>query len=346
MGLTIRTPALALWWCSRPTGRARTAPIRSGADRAHPVRPTAVAPPIPVEYLGLVPHGRQEVWAKAIWIVMDLAEQGGIPLEPLFEGLPFDAAGARRLRRVSWDDYCVVGDRVEDAVGGPERLADLRENDFHRITPELRVIAGSVISPKTLLRLMVEVFNPLTMPPLEWVFADEGEHRVRVEIHPRPGVELPRSFYAASIGIMRGLPRHLDLPAAVVHPSRVAGSMIFEAELPSPRTIVARAREATSAVIARVMSALVLGYDEGGSPIGAVTTPLEDRMKRVTRDWSLTRRQGEVLEILVQGKSNKEIARTLACAENTVELHVTQLLKRTNVRSRAELIARYWSDAS
>jgi DNA-binding NarL/FixJ family response regulator len=48
----------------------------------------------------------------------------------------------------------------------------------------------------------------------------------------------------------------------------------------------------------------------------------------------------------VRGKSNKEIARSLACAENTVELHVTQLLRRASASSRAELIARYWSASS
>ena len=54
----------------------------------------------------------------------------------------------------------------------------------------------------------------------------------------------------------------------------------------------------------------------------------------------LTRRQREVLEQVVHGRSNKEIAAKLSCAENTVEFHLTALYRKFDVTSRAELIAR------
>ena len=50
----------------------------------------------------------------------------------------------------------------------------------------------------------------------------------------------------------------------------------------------------------------------------------------------LTPRQKEVLGLLVQGKSNKVIARELAIAENTVRVHVASLLKFLNVINRTE----------
>lgn len=49
---------------------------------------------------------------------------------------------------------------------------------------------------------------------------------------------------------------------------------------------------------------------------------------------ALTPRQREVLTLLGQGKSNKEIARTLALSEGTVKLHVTAILKALNVNNR------------
>lgn len=55
--------------------------------------------------------------------------------------------------------------------------------------------------------------------------------------------------------------------------------------------------------------------------------------------WELGRRQADVLALLLRGCSNKVIAATLDCAENTVEYHVTGLLRRSGVKSRAELIA-------
>ena len=55
----------------------------------------------------------------------------------------------------------------------------------------------------------------------------------------------------------------------------------------------------------------------------------------------LTPRQREVLGLLGQGKSNKEIARVLQLAEGTVKLHVTAILKalKVNNRTRAVVVA-------
>jgi DNA-binding NarL/FixJ family response regulator len=52
----------------------------------------------------------------------------------------------------------------------------------------------------------------------------------------------------------------------------------------------------------------------------------------------LTPRQREVLALLAQGKSNKEIARALDLAEGTVKLHVTAILKSLNVNNRTRAV--------
>jgi DNA-binding CsgD family transcriptional regulator len=72
---------------------------------------------------------------------------------------------------------------------------------------------------------------------------------------------------------------------------------------------------------------------------------LDARLATAARRWGLTRRQAEVLERLVQGRANKTIAADLGCAEATVEVHVTALLEKAQVESRAELIAALWRDS-
>ena len=52
----------------------------------------------------------------------------------------------------------------------------------------------------------------------------------------------------------------------------------------------------------------------------------------------LTPRQREVLILMGQGKSNKEIARVLDLAEGTVKLHVTAILKALNVSNRTRAV--------
>jgi DNA-binding CsgD family transcriptional regulator len=58
----------------------------------------------------------------------------------------------------------------------------------------------------------------------------------------------------------------------------------------------------------------------------------------------LTPRQGEVLGLLVLGESNKAIARELGCAEATVEIHVTALLRKSCCEGRCALVSRFWSE--
>lgn len=49
----------------------------------------------------------------------------------------------------------------------------------------------------------------------------------------------------------------------------------------------------------------------------------------------LTQRQRDVLELLIEGRSNKEIARSLKLGEGTVKVHVTALLRNLGVPNRS-----------
>lgn len=51
----------------------------------------------------------------------------------------------------------------------------------------------------------------------------------------------------------------------------------------------------------------------------------------------LTEREAEVLRALVSGESNREIAARLGIAENTVKMHITNMLQKTGYHSRLEL---------
>jgi len=56
------------------------------------------------------------------------------------------------------------------------------------------------------------------------------------------------------------------------------------------------------------------------------------------RDLGLTDRQVDVLALMMQGKSNKAICRTLDLAEPTVKNHVTAILKALKVTNRTEAV--------
>ncbi len=58
----------------------------------------------------------------------------------------------------------------------------------------------------------------------------------------------------------------------------------------------------------------------------------------------LTRRQLEVLRLIVDGASVEEMAKTLGISGNTVRTHIRRILKRFGVRSRVEAASRAFRD--
>lgn len=53
----------------------------------------------------------------------------------------------------------------------------------------------------------------------------------------------------------------------------------------------------------------------------------------------LTDREREVLQLLAQGQSNKEIGASLFISENTVKYHTKNILDKLHLRNRAEVVA-------
>jgi DNA-binding NarL/FixJ family response regulator len=54
---------------------------------------------------------------------------------------------------------------------------------------------------------------------------------------------------------------------------------------------------------------------------------------------ALSEREQQVLRLIASGRSNKEIARTLAITERTAKFHVTSLLNKLGASNRAQVVA-------
>ena len=60
-------------------------------------------------------------------------------------------------------------------------------------------------------------------------------------------------------------------------------------------------------------------------------------MPRVLRrSEPLSGREREVYELVIQGRSNKEIAQTLFISESTAKVHVRHIFEKLGVHTRAE----------
>jgi DNA-binding CsgD family transcriptional regulator len=79
--------------------------------------------------------------------------------------------------------------------------------------------------------------------------------------------------------------------------------------------------------------------DERYGPVAVVIRPArrEGLLDTRLRAFGLSRREREVAELAVQGRSVKEIALELVLSRHTVSDHLKHVYEKTSVRSRGEL---------
>lgn len=92
-----------------------------------------------------------------------------------------------------------------------------------------------------------------------------------------------------------------------------------------------------------VLKKAIFTINRGDTFIQPELTPmlkkrLDDKSlsSKTTFEYSLTKREIEVLELLAEGLFNKEIAYTLNISEKTVKNHVSNIFKKINVSDRTQ----------
>ncbi|MFN4153456.1 MAG: response regulator transcription factor [Paracoccaceae bacterium] len=83
-------------------------------------------------------------------------------------------------------------------------------------------------------------------------------------------------------------------------------------------------------------------HPDGYFPQNDPKAPASQREEAVARLSLLTRQQARILQLICEGKLNKQIAWELTIAETTVKAHVTAIMRKLGVQSRTQavLIAR------
>lgn len=85
--------------------------------------------------------------------------------------------------------------------------------------------------------------------------------------------------------------------------------------------------------------------NDGASIAVVLTLEHPTPAPRIPDGWSLTPQEERVARSLLRGMTNREIARALHVSENTVEWHLRHVYEKVGVRSRSQLIARFFRDA-
>jgi len=82
----------------------------------------------------------------------------------------------------------------------------------------------------------------------------------------------------------------------------------------------------------------VTAFVSGGVRSFVVKLRYATSERRTIDRWQLTRRERAVVEWVLRGATNMQIAKELACATKTIEHHVTSIFRKANVENRALLI--------
>jgi DNA-binding CsgD family transcriptional regulator len=130
---------------------------------------------------------------------------------------------------------------------------------------------------------------------------------------------------------------HVQLATALVHAVRSETGDFVRAgpEEFSTRTLVAPTRAGP----VRVESSSG-GLD--GSIVVVFSPERRPEPPSIPLDWPLTRQERRVVEMVVRGLTNSEVAARLFVSEKTVETHLGNVYEKLSVRGRSQLIARFF----
>lgn len=134
-------------------------------------------------------------------------------------------------------------------------------------------------------------------------------------------------------GLLRLRATHPDLPVLVV--SSMAEPRLIRAALAAGAAGFVPKHAGRESFRAALDA---LGRGESWAPEGAAAAEDDAAADAVGRLSQLTRQQAKILELLCQGRLNKQIAFELSIAETTVKAHVTAIMRKLGVQSRTQAV--------
>ncbi len=83
---------------------------------------------------------------------------------------------------------------------------------------------------------------------------------------------------------------------------------------------------------------------DDGTVAVVLVPPYQPAPPAIPAGWELTRQERQVVEQVVRGLSNRQVATTLVVTEHTVESHLKHVYAKLNVHSRSQLLAHYFAE--
>jgi two-component system, NarL family, nitrate/nitrite response regulator NarL len=130
-------------------------------------------------------------------------------------------------------------------------------------------------------------------------------------------------------------PVHVVVLAAVIEKAQMIEALQLGA-----RGMVLK-ESSTQALIGAIRSVLAgqywIGQESVSNLVGALRDHLPSPRVPKSKDWGLTARERKVMEAIVAGGTNRDIAQSFSISEQTVKHHITSIFDKLGVSSRVEV---------
>jgi DNA-binding CsgD family transcriptional regulator/PAS domain-containing protein len=246
--------------------------------------------------------------------------------------------------------YIDAADR--NRVVGPRALRRLMDSTKAPVVPEvygrLKAMQGShirvVISDGPLMLAWVGAFREQAFTPHDARILKSLVQPLRRRLFVERLLDGAKDHdgVAAALERLPG-PAFLKRETGTIEFANAAGQALFASE---GRSVLTRVRESLPRAGTNGLASIPVRSSRTPRTtlvlLDKPATAVDARLVEARRQWRLTRRQTEVLARIVGGECNKEIAGRLRCSARTVETHVSAVLQRAMVPSRARLAAKFW----
>jgi DNA-binding NarL/FixJ family response regulator len=173
--------------------------------------------------------------------------------------------------------------------------------------------------------------------------AEDGDTAITQTIELEPDIllldlQMPR---LPGLEALRAIMSKSPRVKIIMLTSTISTQQIIEALQIGARGIVLK--DAVAGDLAKSMRAVLSGdYWIGGERVANLLTALNVLMKEAAagpdkKTYGLTPRELEVVTCIVEGCSNKDVAKQFAISEETVKRHLSNIFDKTGVSTRLEL---------
>lgn len=272
----------------------------------------------------------------------DTLHLGSVP-DDAYSSETLEAVRRARSTRefVSWNTYLNLLQQARDWCGSDDRFVAACTH-FDSAVPELRAFATSRVGVHEFARFVIESYDSASYPEVSHAtrVLDDGrlELKIRLPPHYRDG----QVWFVGNIGSLRTISRHLGLPLASVEAEVGTHHGTYLISFPPDEQRAPLPVPTETGGAARLFNILRDDFRLAVAQRSEARDPT-DRVKEMSGRWGLTRQETKVLGGICRALANKEIAVELSCSVRTIEVHVTHVLKKAGLDSRAHLVAHFAS---